>query len=288
MTSNRQLERRHRVSRLGIRLFQLCAAAGVFFLVILMAVLLTRGLAWVSLDFLTALPSSLEPHQSGVWQALAGTLWLMAMTVLFTIPLGVGAAVYLEEYPGIPAWNRMIEVNIANLAGVPSIVYGILGLAVFNRLLGFGPSVLAGALTLTLLLLPVVITASREALKAVPVSLREGAAALGATRWQTIWYHVLPVAAPGILTGVILSISRAIGETAPILLVGAVGYMTFTPNGPLSEFTALPLQIYDWSKRPQEVYHGLAAGAILVLLVLMLLMNAAAIWLRTWTERKLQ
>jgi phosphate transport system permease protein len=200
--------------------------------------------------------------------------------------VGVAAAIYLEEYAPDNRFTRLIQVNIANLAGVPSIVYGILGLAVFVRWLRFDRSVLAGALTLSLLIMPVIIIASREALLAVPQSIRHAAYALGATRWQTIRSHVLPAALPGIMTGVILAVSRAVGEAAPLLMIGALTYVAFVPEGPLDAFTALPIQIYDWCDRPQPEFHHLAAAGIIVLLGILLPMNAVAVALRAWHQRR--
>ncbi len=239
--------------------------------------------------FITDYPSSVAKN-AGVRAALLGTIWLMGVVTLFIVPVGVATAVYLEEYADRERWwNRAIEVNIQNLAAVPSIVYGILGLAFLVR----GPFalenvVLAGGLTLGLLVLPVVIIAGREAIRAVPPSIREGSMALGATQWQTIWRQVLPAAIPGIATGVILALSRAIGETAPLIVVGAATFVAFDPDL-FSQFTALPIQIFDWVSRPSNDvndFAALAAGAIIVLMVLLLFMNAVAIWLRNRYEQR--
>jgi phosphate transport system permease protein len=211
----------------------------------------------------------------------------MILVTLITVPVGVGAALYLEEYADRNRWyNRAIELNIQNLAAVPSIVYGILGLAFLVRGLDLGRVLLAGALTLSLLVLPIVIIASREAIRAVPPSIREGALALGATRWQTIWRQVLPAAVPGIATGSILALSRAIGETAPLILIGAIVFVPFNPSGLMDQFTALPIQVFNWTSRPQQEFKLLAAAAILVLLALLLTMNAFAIWLRNKYQRR--
>src|SRR5919107_837756 len=229
------------------------------------------GIPRLSWDFLTSPPSAL-PRLAGIEPALMGTIWLMSIGALFIIPVGVATAVYLEEYADNSRWwNRAIEVNIQNLAAVPSIVYGILGLA-FMVLppLELGRVVLAGALTLGLLVLPVVIIAAREAIRAVPPSIREGSLALGATQWQTIWKQVLPSSIPGIATGVILALSRAIGETAPLIVIGAASFVAFSPSGPDSFFTALPIQIFDWISRPQPQFRELAAAGILVLMVVLL------------------
>ena len=204
----------------------------------------------------------------------------MLIAMLVSIPVSVGAAIYLEEYAKPGRVSTFITINSANLAGVPSIVYGIIGLAIFVRFFGLDRSVLAGAMTMSLLILPVIIIASREAIKAVPSSLRQVAFALGATRWQVTRDHVLPQAMPGILTGVILALSRAIGETAPLIMIGALTYIAFVPEGPMDEFTALPIQIYNWTSRPQEAFHELASAGIIVLLLVLLIMNATAVWIR--------
>jgi phosphate transport system permease protein len=210
----------------------------------------------------------------------------MALTAAMAVPLGIGAALFLEEYGGTGRWSRLIEVNIANLAGVPSIIYGLLGLGLFVRAMGMGRSVLAGAATLALLVLPVVILSTREALRTVPKSLREGSYALGATKLQTIWHQVLPSAFPGILTGLILAFSRAIGETAPLIVIGALAYVSFTPDGIWSPFTVLPIQIYNWVSRPEAAFQTNAAAGIIVLLFLLLSMNAVAIVLRDRLQRR--
>jgi phosphate transport system permease protein len=239
----------------------------------------SAGARWLSLDLLTNTPSR-KPEDAGLRPALLGTLWVIGLTALFAFPVGVGAAVYLEEYAPNNRWTRLLKTNIANLAGIPSIVYGLLGLGVFVSLLALGRTVISGALTMALLILPVIIIASQEAIRAVPPSLRQAAFALGATRWQVARDHVIPAAMPGILTGIILSISRAMGETAPLLVVGAAAYVTFNPSGLTSKYTALPMQIYEWARRPQQEFQDLAAAAIIVLLVLLLMLNATAIYLR--------
>jgi phosphate transport system permease protein len=246
---------------------------------------ITRGILW---DF-----ASRHPTKAGYKSAIVGSLWLLVLTALLSVPVGVSAAVYMEEYAKKNRLNRLIEVNISNLAGVPSIVYGILGLAVFVRGMniegwGMGNSVLAGSLTMGLLSLPVIIIAAREAIKAAPDSIRQGAFALGATKWQVVRHHVLPAALPGMLTGVILAMSRAIGETAPMIMIGALSYVAFIPKGPLDDFTVLPIQIYNWIAMPQKEYHLLAACGILVLLVVLLLMNSVAIVIRDHAQRKLK
>jgi phosphate transport system permease protein len=245
----------------------------------------SSGARWLSLNLLTNAPSR-KPEQAGLRPALLGTLWVIGLTALFAFPVGVGAAVYLEEYASNNRWTRLLKTNISNLAGVPSVVYGLLGLSVFVSLFTMGRTVISGALTMGLLILPLIIIASQEAIRAVPPSLRLAAFALGATRWQVARDHVLPAAMPGILTGIILSISRAMGETAPLLVVGAAAYVTFNPTGVMSSYTALPVQIYEWARRPQQDFQDLAAAAIIVLLVLLLILNATAIYLRQRFARK--
>ncbi len=264
-----------------------CVLASIVVLGTLFYDVIRDGGAEFDLQLLTSFPS-INPEIAGLQSALVGTLAIMAVCALFIVPVGVAAAVYLEEFADPTRWyNRFIEVNIQNLASVPSIVYGILGLAFLVRgPLALDRVVLAGGLTLGLLVLPVVIIAGREALRAVPSSIREGSLALGATQWQTIWKQVLPASIPGTATGVILALSRAIGETAPLILVATATYVAFNPTGPFSSFTALPLQILDWIRRPQDEFQALAAAAILVLLALLLVMNSAAIWLRNRYEQK--
>ncbi|HEY8490995.1 MAG TPA: phosphate ABC transporter permease PstA [Dehalococcoidia bacterium] len=258
---------------------------GLAGLALLAADVLVEGWPVLSWDFLTSFPSR-DPDRAGIRAALFGTLWVMALTALVAVPAGIGAAVYLQEFAPRNRLVRFIQLNIANLAGVPSIVYGILGLALFVRTMELGRSVLAGALTLALLVLPVVIIAAQEALRAVPDSLRHGALALGASRWQTVRAVVLPAALPGMLTGVILALSRAAGETAPLIMIGALTFVPFTPSGPLDRFTVLPIQTFNWAARPQPAFHHLAAGAIIVLLALLLAMNAAAVALRQRLSRR--
>lgn len=238
-------------------------------------------LSWA---FVRGFPSRIA-ESAGIWHALVGSVYVIGLTALLTIPVGIGAAIYLEEYAKGGRLSRIIEINISNLAGVPSIIYGLLGLGLFVRWMNLGPSVLAGAMTLSLLVLPVVILSTREALRAVPKSLREGSYALGATQWQTILHQVLPSAVPGILTGLILALSRAIGETAPLITLGALTYVAFTPEGIWSPFTVLPIQIFNWVSRPQAAFAENAAAGIVVLLVLLLTMNAVAIVVRDRFQR---
>jgi phosphate transport system permease protein len=237
------------------------------------------GLPRLSWQFLTSFPSR-HPAEAGILPALAGSIYVIGLTAVLAIPFGVAAAIHLEEYGGRGRLSRLIEINIANLAGVPSIIYGLLGLGLFVRMLGMGRSVLAGACILALLILPVVILATRESLRAVPKSLREASYALGATKWQTIWHQVLPAAAPGVLTGLILALSRAIGETAPLITIGALTYVPFVPSNVWSSFTVLPIQVFNWISRPQAAFAENAAAGIVVLLALLLVMNGAAIVLR--------
>jgi phosphate transport system permease protein len=246
------------------------------------------GLPKLSWDFLTSFPSRIIPENSGIESAIYGTLWLMVVCAVIVIPLGIATAVYLEEYGDRTKWwNRAVEVNIQNLAAVPSVVYGILGLAFIVRgPLSLGRTVLAGGITIGLLVLPVVIIVAREAIRAVPPSIREGSLALGATQWQTIWKQVLPGSIAGIATGVILALSRAIGETAPLLVIGAAVNPRFNPDGLGSAFTALPIQIFAWTQDPNREFVDLAAAAILVMMVVLLLMNSVAIFLRNRYEQK--
>jgi phosphate transport system permease protein len=264
-----------------------CLLIGMVVLAVLVIRVLQDGLSGLRLEFLTNFPSAF-PKNAGIQSAITGTLWLMAICAFFVIPVGIATAIYLEEFADRKRWwNRLIEINIQNLAAVPSIVYGILGLAYLVRgPLDLGRSVLAGGLTLGLLVLPVVVISSREALRAVPGSIREGAMGLGATRWQAIWHQVLPAAVPGISTGAILSLSRAIGETAPLIMVGAATFIAFNPEGLDSPFTALPLQIYNWLSSPQAAFKALAASAIIVLLLLLVAINSIAIFIRNRYEKQ--
>jgi phosphate transport system permease protein len=263
----------------------LSLAVGFVTLGALLVQVVAQGYKWVD-AVLFLEPPSTDPQIAGAEPAILATVFLGLLLIAFTVPLGVGTAIYLEEYANRERWyNRLLEVNIQNLAAVPSIVYGILGLAFLVRGLGLGRVLLAGAMILTLLVLPTVIIASREAIRAVPDSIRQGAYALGATKWQVVWRQVLPAATPGIATGSILALSRGLGETAPLLLVGALTYVAFNPTL-LGEFTALPVQIFQWVARPQEEFRVLAASAIIVLLGILLTLNAFAIWLRNRYERR--
>jgi phosphate transport system permease protein len=280
-----------RAKDLGFRLALLaCLGLAILLLGVLLWDVVSDGVGRLDLDFITSFAST-DADEAGIKGALWGTVWVMGVCAAFIIPVGVATAIYLEEYADNTKWyNRLIEVNIQNLAAVPSIVYGILGLAFLVRgPLGLGPVVLAGGLTLGLLVLPVVIIAGREAIRAVPPSIREGSMALGATQWQTIWRQVLPAAIPGIATGVILALSRAIGETAPLIVIGTPVFVAFNPDGLDSSFTAMPIQIFDWISRPSNDvnnYLPLAAAGILLLMIVLVCMNAIAIWLRNRYEQK--
>lgn len=275
----------------GEILFQGLAICAVLLSLAILTTLLMQvlidGSPRLGWDFISGVPSRFA-ERAGISPALVGSLYLMMLTACIAVPIGVGAAIYLEEYAGRNWLTRIIEVNISNLAGVPSIIYGLLGLQLFARYLGLGRSLLAGALTLALLVLPVIIIATREALRTVPRSLREASYAIGATRWQTIWHQVLPVAIPGIMTGCIIALSRALGETAPLVTLGALTYVAFLPDGLLSPFTALPIQIFNWTSRPQESFHANAAAGICLLLLLLLIMNAGAIYLRAKYQKRVR
>jgi phosphate transport system permease protein len=263
----------------------LATLAGIVVLAALLFDIVRLGAGRLTWEFLDGFPSRFAAR-AGMKPALVGSIWTLGLTALIAFPLGVGTAVWLEEYAPASRLKAVIETNIANLAGVPSIVYGMLGLAVFVRYLGMGRSILAGALTLALLILPVIIIASQESIRAVPRSIRLGAYALGATRWEAIRYHVFPLALPGILTGTILALSRAIGEAAPLIVVGALAFVPFVPRSPADPFTVVPIQIFNWVGRPQAEFQELAAAASIVLLVLLLSMNAVAILLRNRYSRR--
>ena len=273
-------------------LFHLLLMAVSFFSVVVLILLLysvvRNAIGWFDWDFITSMPSR-SAKRAGILSALVGSGWTMGLTALIAIPIGVGTAVYLEEYSDKEKWlNKVIQVNISNLAGIPSIVYGMLGLAVFVRTLGLGRSILAGALTLALLVLPIIIVTTQEALKSVPNPLKEASYAVGMTRWQTITGVVLPYAIPGILTGSILAISRAMGEAAPLILVGAAGYISFLPDSPLDHFTVLPIQIFNWTSRPQAEFQHIAAAGIILLLIFLLSANAIAILLRNKYQKRME
>lgn len=256
----------------------------IFILGILLFHILKEGMAWLNFEFLNRFPSRF-PAKAGIKSALFGSLWLISMTALIAIPIGVSTAFYLEEYAPKKGLTRFFQINISNLAGMPSIVYGLLGLAIFVRFFDLDRSLWAGSLTLSLLVLPVIIISSQEAIRAVPDSIRFGAYALGARRWQVILGQLLPAALPGIMTGVILALSRAIGESAPLIMIGALSYVAFIPEGPGDPFTVLPVQIFNWAGRPQADFHGIAAAGIIVLLVVLFIMNFGAVMIRQKFQR---
>jgi phosphate transport system permease protein len=260
---------------------------GVVTLAVLIAYVTIKGWPRLNSTLWTNMPSIRRPERAGAQSAITGTLWVIGFTALFALPTGILAALHLEEFAKPNSrFQRLVEVNIQNLAAVPSIVYGILGLAFFARALALGQSVITASLTLSLLILPIVIISTREALRAVPRNIRNGSLALGATEWQTAYRQTLPAAIPGIATGVILALSRAIGEAAPLLLLGAVTFITFNPTGPLSGYTTLPIQIFNWTKDSREEFQILASATIVLLLVLLLAMNLAAILIRNRTQKR--
>ena len=273
--------RRRKRHALIVRALLLAATTfAIFALGVLLWTVVSRGYDWLSWGLITN-AASRRPARAGLNTALLGTIWVISLTAIMAFPVGIGAAIFLEEYASQNKFSKIIQVNIANLAGVPSVVYGLLGLGVFVEFLNLGRVILAGALTMALLSLPVIIIASQEALRSVPLSLRQAAYGVGATRWQVVRHHVLPAAMPGILTGTILAVSRAIGETAPLLVVGASGFLTTKPNGFLDKYTVLPVQIYNWTSLAQNDFkNGLAPAGIIVLLAVLLLMNSFAIILR--------
>jgi phosphate transport system permease protein len=280
--------RRYAFGRAFELLCLLAIIIGLAALVVLLIDVLTRGVGTLNWTFLTNFPSRF-PAQAGILAALVGTIWMLFITAAFALPTGIAAAIWLEEIADKRNWlSRIVEVNIANLAGVPSIIYGLLGLGIFVRVFGFGRSILAGSLTMGLLVLPIIIINTREALRAVPPSQREAAYALGATRSQVVWHVVLPSALPGMLTGTILALSRAIGETAPLITIGALTFIAFLPTSIFDPFTVLPIQIFNWVSRPQKEFHSLAASGIIILLIVLLSMNAIAVFLRDRARRKVQ
>ncbi|TNJ62767.1 phosphate ABC transporter permease PstA [Paenibacillus hemerocallicola] len=281
----KRIMQRKRTNKVFHSLFFVSTIIGVLALVMLLIQVLSKGIGWLDWDFLTNF-SSRKPENAGIKAAFVGTLWLMAITAPLTFIIGVSTAIYLEEYAKDTWFSRLIQTNIANLAGVPSIVYGLLGLTVFVRLLHFDRSILSGALTMTLLVLPIIIVSSQEAIRAIPINQRHASFALGANRWQTIVRVVLPSAIPGILTGAILSLSRAIGETAPLIVIGAVSFIAHLPETWFDTFTVMPIQIFNWSSLPQAEFQNVAAAGILVLLIMLLSMNAFAIYLRNKYQKK--
>lgn len=273
--------------RKGLVLGSVFFVATIFGLVVLLTLIvdvIVKGHAWLDMEFLTSYPSRF-PERAGIKSAIAGSLWMIVLTAAIAVPVGIASAVYLEEYASKNWFFKLVQINIANLAGVPSVIYGILGLALFVRFFALERSLMAGSMTMALLILPIIIIAAQEAMRAVPQGIRESAYALGATRRQVIWSHLLPISAPGMLTGVILALSRAIGETAPLIMIGALTFIAFLPTGVMDPFTVLPIQIFNWTARPQPEFQSLAAAAIIVLLVVLFAMNLTAILLRNHFER---
>ena len=262
-----------------------CTLLGLVLLALFIGSILIDGLQRIDWDFITNLPSR-KAERAGIWTALMGSVWILVLTTVIALPLGIAAAIYLEEYARKTKLSSLLEINISNLAGVPSIIYGLLGLEVFVRILEMGASVLAGSFTLALLILPIVIVSTREALKAVPKSVRDASFALGASKWQTVYRQLLPASFGGILTGVILALSRAVGETAPLIVVGALAYVPFAPSTPMDEFSVLPIQIFNWISRPQAGFEINAAAAIIVLLFITFMMNGIAVYFRNKWQKK--
>ncbi len=285
LMSTGNLARRRLAGRCFSFLVAGCAYCTIAILAVLIIQILGKGFPLLTWDFISSFPSR-KAEDAGIKAALWGTFWLMSLTMAIATPVGIAAAIYLEEFARKGKLSTFIEVNISNLAGVPSIIYGILGLALFVRAFQLDRSLIAGALTMALLILPVVIISAREAIRSVPSSLREASFGLGATRWQTTWNVVLPSAFPGIMTGLILSTSRAIGETAPLIMIGALTYIAFTPRGPMDAYTAMPIQVYDWASRPQPEFQVNAAAGIVVLMAILLMLNGVAIWLRHRSSKK--
>lgn len=264
-----------------------CTIFGLAMLAIFIGNILIEGFTRIDWDFITNFPSR-NPDKAGILPALIGTLWIMGLTAIISLPLGISAAIYLEEYGKKSRLANVLEINISNLAGVPSIIYGLLGLEIFGRIMGMGGSLLAGASTLSLLILPIIIVSTREALKAVPKSIKEASFAMGASKWQTISYQLLPASFGGIITGIILALSRAVGETAPLIVIGALAYVPFVPSSPTDEFSVLPIQIFNWISRPQKGFAINAASAIIVLLMVTFVLNGIAMYLRNKWQKKVQ
>jgi len=260
---------------------------GIIVLLYFLSDIVSSGLSRIDWDFITSYPSR-KAEKAGILPAWVGTVWVLVLTILISIPIGIAAGIYFEEYAAQNKFTYILEINIANLAGVPSVIYGLLGLEIFVRMFGFGGSLFSGAFTLSLLILPIIIVSTREALKSVPDSIRQAAFGLGATKWQAIWTQVLPASIGGILTGTILALSRAVGETAPLIVIGALAYVPFIPSSPMDEFTVLPMQIFNWTSRPQHEFLINAAAAIIILLAITFAMNGVAIYLRNKWQKKVQ
>jgi phosphate transport system permease protein len=262
-----------------------CTVIGLVILAVFIGDILIDGLRRIDWGFIINLPSR-KPEKSGIYTALLGSIWILLLTALIAIPIGVAAGIYLEEYSKKNKLSGLLEINISNLAGVPSIIFGLLGLEIFVRIMNLGASVLAGSLTLSLLILPIIIVATREAIKSVPRSISDASFALGASKWQTIWNQILPASSGGILTGVILALSRAVGETAPLIVVGALAYVPFAPSTPMDDFSVLPIQIFNWISRPQHGFIENAAAAIIILLGITFIMNGIAVYFRNKWQNK--
>ncbi|HSH24361.1 MAG TPA: phosphate ABC transporter permease PstA [Massilibacterium sp.] len=289
MIDKKNIEKRISGRLLKNQIFKILFMSAISFSLIVLAILLyrifTQGIGYINLDFFQNYASR-RPEASGIKAALVGSLWLIAIVAPVSFILGVGCAIYLEEYAKKNKFTRFIQLNISNLAGVPSIVFGLLGLTIFVRTLGLGRSILAGGLTMSLLILPIIVVAAQEAIRAVPKEMREASYGMGATKWQTIRKIVFPAALPGILTGTILALSRAIGETAPLIVIGAFSFVAFLPENLLSGFTVLPIQIYNWTSRPQEEFQYVAAAGIIVLLGILIIMNSIAVFIRNKFENR--
>ncbi len=264
-----------------------CTLLGLVLLAIFIGSILVDGVKRIDWEFITNLPSR-KAENSGIYTALMGSVWVLVLTTIFALPIGIGAAIYLEEFSRKGKLSSILEVNISNLAGVPSVIYGLLGLEIFVRVMQMGSSVLAGSFTLALLILPIVIVSTREAIKAVPQSIRDASYAMGATKWQTVSMQLLPASFGGIMTGVILALSRAVGETAPLIVIGALAYVPFAPSSPMDDFSVLPIQIFNWISRPQEGFELNAAAGIIILLSITFIMNGIAVYLRNKWQKKLK
>ncbi len=279
-----RLEKRRRRGLIFSSLLFVATVSGLVVLITLIVDVVVQGGQWLDWGFLTSFPSRI-PERAGIKSAIVGSIWMILLTAGISVPIGVASALYLEEYAPRGWFLKLIQININNLAGIPSVVYGILGLALFVRFFALGRSLLAGALTMALLILPIIVISAQEALRAIPLGIRESAFALGATRRQVIWSHLLPMSAPSIMTGVILALSRAIGETAPLIMIGALTFIAFLPTSALDPFTVLPIQIFNWTARPQADFQGLAAAGIIILMIVLFLMNLSAILLRNHFEK---
>ncbi len=264
-----------------------CTIFGLLVLAVFLGDIIMEGIGRIDFDFLTSYPS-MRAKKAGILSAWVGTLWMLGLTAIISIPIGIGAGIYFEEYAKKSRLANLLEINLANLAGVPSIIYGLLGLEIFVRSMGMGTSLLAGACTLSLLILPIIIVSTREALRAVPNSIRQASYGMGANTWQTIWHQVLPASMGGILTGIILSLSRAIGETAPLIVTGALAYVAFVPSGPMDQYTVMPMQIFNWISRPQHDFQVNAAAGIIILLCITFLLNGIAVFLRNRWQKKVK